>query len=152
MVVDATPRAVTITAPMIAAVPDRTELVTRILVRPLFSPTRRPIVAGETVTSEHPSNPPRLSGILVSPNGNVAIFQPDKGDRPVVLGEGGYVERWRTQIISKDEVTLTDGSRQLTLRPSFGEGSTAVPQAPLVRARDASGRHTRPRTYLERHG
>ena len=122
----------------------------RILARPLFSPTRRPPLVP---SSERIDDAVRLSGIIVSPSGKLAIIQLGTAPRPFVLGEGASVGRWQAQTILADQVTLTDGAQIVTLRTSFTKRVPAAPSVPLgvLRARDEAGRHITPPTFLQRH-
>ncbi len=134
---------------MLSPTPDHiVDSVARILARPLFSPTRRPLVT----RPEQLTDSLRLSGIIVSPNGKVAIFQSTRAARPVVLSEGLSVGRWKAQTIFSDRVTLSDGAIVVTLRPTFATNGSAadVVAVRMLRARDSGGRHIQPPTFLER--
>lgn len=102
--------------------PDQTEqLVETVLARPLFSPNRRP-----PATASGNSGMPRLSGIVLSPAGRTAIFQPASGKRAIVVGKGETVDGWIVQDIATDAVTLARANEAMTLRPKFDAGQTAV--------------------------
>jgi len=134
-------------APAAAAAPtqrpatDRTaEWVATILARPLFSPGRRPPPEGAAPPSVAPTETtddalPRLTGVLVSPGGRIAIFADPAGGRPIVLQEGGRIGAFAVQAIEAGQVTLAGPAGVSVLRPTFDAGgdaaSPAMPAPPL---------------------
>jgi hypothetical protein len=129
------------------------DAVSRILDRPLFSPTRRadpPSVAAEIL--------PRLSGILSGPDGSYAIFQYGKASKSQVVAAGAALGAWTVQSILAAGVIVTRGDQRLLLHPAFADLAAAnldvsVPPAPTPianRIRDEWGRHYQPHSYLER--
>jgi hypothetical protein len=92
------------------------ELVTAILARPLFSPTRRP----EEIASGADAGPDladaRLTGIVTLPPLKLAIFA-IKGAKPLMLGEGETVSGWRIDSIAPAEIALTGPGGTQTMRP-----------------------------------
>jgi general secretion pathway protein N len=87
------------------------------LARPLFEPSRRPPVAGETAPTPA-AVLPRLSGVLVSAAGRQVIFAGSDG-KPAVLSEGGKLDGFTVQSISIGEVTMLGPDGVHVLRPSF---------------------------------
>jgi hypothetical protein len=88
-----------------------------ILARPLFSPSRRPAI-GNVLAATPAAALPRLSGVLVSASGKLAIFAGPAG-KPAILQVGDRLGRFVVRAISDGEVTLDGpGGRQL-LHPAF---------------------------------
>lgn len=128
----------------------RRALAQRLLNRPLFAQSRRPEMP---VAAVQRPNPPRLAGIIASPEGSYAIFQPDGPAKSLVVRSGEAMEQWKVLSIYPDAVTVSYGDERLVLRPtSAPTASSPAPTQVLTtnRPRDASGRHIRPPSYLER--
>ena len=81
------------------------------LVRPLFSETRRPPPPSATV----PALLPRLTGTLIGPFGRRALFADGGSDKPLALGESDRMGAWTVEAINAGHVTLRgpDGARSL---------------------------------------
>lgn len=110
------------------------------LERPLFNASRRPDSPGAApaaAAAEH-AEPPRLAGIMLTPQGRRAIFA-EAEDKPATVMEGSRVGSWQVQAIAAGEVTLTgpDGAR--TVRPSFSTDPPAAPPAPVPTLPVAAG-------------
>ena len=103
----------------------RAQWVAEILARPLFSPSRRP-APGAAVSSNEASLP-RLAGVIGTPDGAVAIFQPEGDAKPVLAHGGDHVGAWQVTRIGSSAVYLERGADRITLNPRF---STASPLAP----------------------
>ena len=93
--------------------------VTAVLARPLFSPGRRPAAqaaAGPAGTAALP----RMSAVIVTPEGRRAIFA-SGADSFVVVSEGGRVGAYDVRSIEVGRVTLAgpDGTRVVT--PEFSK-------------------------------
>ena len=105
---------------------DRSE---NILARSLFSPTRRPPVA--KALPGMAAVLPRLTGVLISPEGRRVIFA-DAGGKPVVAGVGDRIGAYAIQSIEAGRIVLTgpDGPRIVTPafdpRPAAPAGSRAA--------------------------
>jgi hypothetical protein len=86
-----------------------------ILARPLFSISRRPpkVAAGRNAAVD---GMPRLSGIMIAPGIRKAIFAPEGGGKPVVLGEGATLADTSIRTIEPGEVILASGQ---VLRPMY---------------------------------
>ncbi|MBV9247877.1 MAG: hypothetical protein JO227_01335 [Acetobacteraceae bacterium] len=102
----------------------QTNLIAGILARPLFDPDRRPEpqTANATVAGLA-----RLSAIMVSPSGSMAIFAPE-GGKPVAVAEGGHIGAYEVRAIHPGEVTVAGPDGVRVVRPAFGTG--AAPAAP----------------------
>lgn len=135
---EAQPRAAS-TAP--AAVPGPTvpsgraaDLAATILARPLMSPGRRPPAAVRAATPA--TELPRLTGIIISPDGRSAIFAGKP--RALVIPEGGQVGDYTVRQIAPGLVTLNGPVGLVALRPSFDAAArpatTATVGLPLVPA------------------
>jgi hypothetical protein len=111
------------------------------LARPLFAATRRPDavapVAAAAAPDDGPSELPRLTGILMLPHSNRAVFQPAGDKKPIVVLEGGAIAGWTVQKILATEVTLTGPGGTTTLETKFDENM--VPPAPQLPAAMAGG-------------
>ena len=92
-----------------------------ILARPLFNASRRP--AGN---ASAPDILPRLSAILIGPNGASAIFA--NGQKALVVAAGGAVAGDRVQSIDAAGVVLITAAGPVTLHPRYASG-TAAPAA-----------------------
>jgi hypothetical protein len=104
-------------APPRAQGPRVEELLTTILGRPLFSPTRKP------ASPDSPDQPAsqgltdvRLTGIVIEPQHRLAIFAVP-GAKPLVRSEGGTVNDWRVDSITLEAVTLSGAGGNTTLQP-----------------------------------
>ena len=85
------------------------------LARPLFAPDRRPVPG--TVAAD--PGMPRLTGIIASPDGAIAIFQPAGGLKPVVAHRGERVGGWEVRAIAADAVDMRKENEVVVLSPSF---------------------------------
>lgn len=98
------------------------ELTATILARPLMSPTRRPPPPARVSTPE--TDLPRLTGIIISPDGRSALFAGKP--RALVVPEGGRVGDYTVQQIAPGMVTLNGPVGLVALRPSFDANRPAV--------------------------
>ena len=111
-----------------------------ILARPLFSPSRRPPSSKAPIPAATEEELPRLSGVLVSASGGLAIFAgPD--DKPAILHVGDRLGSFVVRAISDGAVTLDGPSGRQLLHPAFAAG-----HAPQTSATPAS----EPTSFLER--
>ena len=85
------------------------------LARPLFAPDRKP-APGALATDP---GMPRLTGIIASPEGTVAIFQPAASTKPVVARAGERVGGWEVTAIVADAVNLRKANNIVVLSPRF---------------------------------
>ncbi|HYZ22375.1 MAG TPA: hypothetical protein VE690_09480, partial [Rhodopila sp.] len=106
----------------------RAQWVTEVLARPLFAPTRRP-AAGAAVSSAEASLP-RLAGVIGTPDGTVAIFQPEGDGKPVLVRDGDHLGAWDVTRIEPDAVYLEHGSERMVLNPRFAAGPPPGPNLP----------------------
>jgi hypothetical protein len=97
----------------------------------LFNADRRPF--DQAAPSGGDAALPRLSGIVMTPEGRSAIFTPAGGGKLIVVEEGGRIGGYVVQTISFGEVELVgpDGSHSLNLtwdrtRPARGSAPPAV--------------------------
>jgi hypothetical protein len=98
-----------------------------IVARPLFSPSRRPVVAVEQEAAPAPVEAlPALVliGVLLTDQQRAALMQPADGGEPSWVREGSDVQGWRIEKIERNRVHLRANDRLDTveLRPD-----TAVP-------------------------
>jgi hypothetical protein len=112
--------------------PQLDELVTTLLSRPLFSPTRKP-VEQERATADHPADQElpknlRLTGIIIDPDRSLAIFAV-AGARPLVRKEGEMVEQWRVVSIGPRQVLLSGIEKPLKLEadPNLVRPASSAP-------------------------
>jgi hypothetical protein len=98
----------------------------KVLARPLFTIGRRPPKA-EASTGAAAPDQARLSGILIGRFGKRAIFAPDGGGKPLVLGEGANVNESTIRSIEPGQVVLASGA---VLTPRFDKNRT--PSAPFT--------------------
>lgn len=127
--------AATVAAAVAAAEPDGAWAAVA-LARPLFNADRRPVAGpAASVATALRQEPPRLTGILLMPQGSHAIFAGD-GDHATIAGEGTRLGAWQVVAIRAGEVQLSgpDGSR--TVRPSY---SNAPPAAVAAMPMSAMG-------------
>ena len=100
-----------------------------ILARPLFAQDRRPARGARTAATA--AGLPRLSGIVVAPEGSVAIFQAE-GAKPQVARPGDLVDGWLVSMIAANGVDLRKTGARITLTPEFED----VARAPAPAAAD----------------
>ena len=114
-------------------------LVATALSRPLMDPTRRPrtivtpAVAASIVSAEG-TDLPRLSGVIITPDGRRAIFTPATG-KPLVLAEGDHVGHAVIKTISPNQVILTGSEGDEVIHPRL---SPLAP--PPSKSRPGSGK------------
>jgi hypothetical protein len=87
---------------------------------------------------------PRLAGIIASPDGAIAIFQPAGGARPVVARFGQRVGGWEVTAITSDAVSLRKENGVVVLSPHFdsaqpGRTATQEPAKPRWEAAAPTG-------------
>ena len=117
--------------------------VAAILGRPLFDAQRRPPAPGASAAAVV-AELPRLTGVLVTPIGRMAIFVGPGGGKPVVVEEGGRIASWVVEAIRPAEATLVGPEGRHALRPSFdpkgaeGFGMPAAARPGPVITRSAS--------------
>lgn len=116
-----------------------------ILARPLFARNRRPPPATASAGGiRAPKELPRLSAVLVSASGRLAIFAPTEG-KPIVVSQGGQLGSFTVATIAPGEVTvLGPGGRQV-LQPRFADSDTdapppAIPGTPSILGQLHAGR------------
>jgi general secretion pathway protein N len=121
--VPAMPAAVVAPAP-----PDVAAWKAVILARPLFRADRRPLAAVAAAAASLP----RLSAIVVTAAGALAIFSPADGGAPITAGAGSAVDGYTLVRIAPDSVTVRapDGALR-RLDPQFATpGATAAAAPP----------------------
>ncbi|MCQ8279325.1 hypothetical protein NFI95_12820 [Acetobacteraceae bacterium KSS8] len=96
-----------------------------ILARPVFSPQRRP----PSVAVAGPQQP-RLSGIIVGPNGRRAIFAGAGDARGTVVDVGGQAGAWRVLAINDHAVRVSGPDGVRTLHPSRDKAAAADDASP----------------------
>lgn len=126
--------------PATAAAPDRSgHWASTILAHPLFNPSRHSPVAAATGGAAS-NGLPRLSGIMISPTGRLAIFSP-AGGKPIIAVEGSHIGRYTIHSITPDHITIEGPGGLRIVRTAFGasqRGTTnnhaAEPAAPSKQA------------------
>ena len=109
--------------------------------RPLFNPARRPAESGDDhVSATTPL--PRLTGVIVTPDGAQAIFAPQGGKR-TILAEGDTLGRYQIKSIAPGAVTLSGAEGERVLRPSFDKSAEPARPEP-ARPRPASAAAPQP--------
>jgi hypothetical protein len=97
------------------------------LARPLFSISRRPPKVEARAGPSAAPDQARLAGILIGRFGRRAIFAPEGGGKPLVLGEGAPINESVIRSIEPSQVVLASGA---VLTPSFDKNRT--PSAPFI--------------------
>jgi hypothetical protein len=106
--------------------PNLDAMVTEILERPLFSPSRQaaseaPDEAPAEEEKEPPKMPGRLAGVAVLPEVREALFERD-GEKPIVVKEGQEIEGWTVASIRSDQVVLRNAQGEQIVKPADGAG------------------------------
>ena len=109
------------------------QLVATTLAGPLFTATRRPPESEEGAHPDTPLKDLRLTGILVMPDQQVAIFA-RAGEKPLVLSEGEMIGDWHIDNIAPQSVSLSGPTGTTTLEPQ--------PDPKLVRAQQSAAKPT----------
>jgi hypothetical protein len=116
---------------------DRQRWAELVLARPLFNPSRRPIVeeakpveASATPAAAAAADLPRVSGIILLPGRSRAIFAGAGDGKPVTVTEGDRFGPYVVEAIEPGQVRLSgpDGTR--LLRPSFDPNVSAQAAVP----------------------
>jgi hypothetical protein len=94
-----------------------------VLARPLFTENRRPTEAQHAAAK---AALPRLTGTILTDQGELAIFQPAEG-KSVALGRGAAVAEWTVSEIADGTVTLQRGATTTTLDVSYANRPAAPP-------------------------
>jgi hypothetical protein len=95
--------------------------VAGVLARPLFAPSRRPPApASKTATGTAPpaAKLPRLTGVIIAPDGDFALFAPAEG-KIMVVAKGGRVAGHVVRSIAPNAVVLSGPEGERALRTSF---------------------------------
>ncbi len=131
------------------------DLLTTILGRPLFSPTRQP---GVRESPDPPTGPGltdvRLTGIVIEPERHLAIFTAP-GAKPMVRSEGETMNDWRLDSITLREVVLSgpSGTRTLQLKSDAGLARrVAAPPRPAQNSAQAAAPIPQPPATATRPG
>ncbi len=90
-----------------------------IAARPLFNQNRRP-AAGAGVVAGLPKLP-RLTGVVVSPVGGLAIFASSDGGPSIVVGEGARIGAAVIETVAVGQVTIRGPDGVVVLRPAFND-------------------------------
>lgn len=116
-----------VAAPAVAA-PGTAPYAAMLLARPLFSPSRRPAGDGGSAMA----GLPRLTGVLVSDSGRVAVFAGEGSGRGAAVREGGTLGAFTVRGIAPGEVTVEGPDGVRTLRPGFGSVAAVPPPQPAA--------------------
>ncbi len=104
--------------------------VSTILARPLFSPTRRAPASAPAPKDALPELP-RLTGVIVTPAGNCAIFAGTGDRKSVVIGEAARIGQYVVRSIEVNAVTVSGPGGQRVLHPAFDPNPPRAP-APIA--------------------
>jgi general secretion pathway protein N len=117
-------------APVRPPAADLTAWTAAILARPLFRSDRRALAAAAGPAAALP----RLSAIVVTAAGALAIFSPADGSAPVTAGTGSAVDGYKLVRISPDDVTLRgpDGVERTVVPQFAAPAAPATPAAPPI--------------------
>jgi hypothetical protein len=101
--------------------------VATILARPPLDPTRRPPnhESGPVMAHGGSDGPPRLTGVMISPEDRVAFFAPE-GAKPAAVKEGAHIGRWTVRAIEAGQVILVGPDGTHTLHPALVPGRNLV--------------------------
>lgn len=77
--------------------------------RSLFSWNRRPKVIEQPVSEEGLPSKWLLTGVVNTGHTTYAIFSDVNGDQRLRLEKGMYLEKWKLEAITPEQVTLSDG-------------------------------------------
>ncbi|WP_461519374.1 hypothetical protein [Porticoccus sp.] len=77
--------------------------------RSLFSWNRRPKVSEQPVSEEGLPSKWVLTGVVNTGRATYAIFSDSSGEQRLRLEEGMYLEKWKLESITPEQVTLSDG-------------------------------------------
>jgi len=102
------------------------------LARPLFSPDRRPTDAGPNASSGPMLGLPRLTGVVIGPFGQRAIFAATAGGRPTVLAVGKTLGDYTVEKIEPGGVTVSgpEGRHQVSLAADAKERQAMAAEMP----------------------
>lgn len=77
--------------------------------RSLFSWNRRPNVAEQPVDEIGLPSKWHLTGVVNTGTATYAIFSDESGNQRLRLEQGMYLEKWKLESITAEQVTLSDG-------------------------------------------
>ena len=100
-------------------------LVAEILKRPLFTQGRQPPEV-KVVKAEPPKLQGRLAGVMLRPDGRIALFT-RPGGRPVSVKEGDVIDGWTTAKIEAGRVLLTSSFGEQIVKPTNGSAEELTP-------------------------
>ena len=100
-------------------------LVAEILKRPLFTRGRQPPEV-KVVKVEPPKLQGRLAGVMLRPDGRVALFT-RPGGRPISVKEGDVIDGWTTAKIEAGRVLLTSSFGEQIVKPTNGSAEELTP-------------------------
>jgi len=118
-------------------------LVAEILKRPLFTQGRRPPEV-KVVKAEPPKLQGRLAGVMLRPDGRIALFT-RPGGRPVSVKEGDVIDGWTTAKIEAGRVLLTSSFGEQIVKPTNGSADELTPgRRPVKKAAAAKSQPSQP--------
>jgi hypothetical protein len=103
-------------------------LTEAIVARPLFAPSRREQAAAAKVGNVAVAEPPRLSGLIFSPNGARAIFAREGGGA-TVAEDGSRMGSYVVKSITHEMVLLTGPGGERVLRIAYDPRNRIRPHA-----------------------
>jgi hypothetical protein len=105
--------------------PNIDALVSEILARPLFSPSRRPADEAADQVADAPKEPlkmpGRLEGVTIRPQVREALFERE-GQKPIAVKEGQEIEGWTVASIRADSVLLKSAEGEQIVKPANSVG------------------------------
>jgi hypothetical protein len=96
-----------------------------VLKRPLFTQGRQPPEV-KIVKAEPPKLQGRLAGVMLRPDGRIALFT-RPGGRPISVKEGDVIDGWTTAKIEEGRVLLTSSFGEQIVKPTNGSAEELTP-------------------------
>ncbi len=94
--------------------------------RPLFSQNRRPLPENALAAVSAPYTLPRLTGVVVGPDGGFAIFASAASGKPTILRPGDRLGPAVIETIATGQVNLQGPDGLVVLRPAFQGVATQI--------------------------
>lgn len=89
------------------------------MARPLFSQNRRPLADNAVAAVSVPYSLPRLTGVIVGPDGGFAIFASAASGKPTIVRPGDRLGTAVIETIATGQVNLRGPNGLIVLRPVF---------------------------------
>ena len=118
--------------------PPPSERYDDVTARPLFVPERRPQLQAEPAKPAPPPPALKLQGVVLSPERRSAIIEHGNPPKFDSVTEGMTIEGWRVESISRDRVSLREGTTTVDV-PIGTPGQRPPVRAPLPSRRSFLG-------------